>query len=77
MTENQKILRDDDIEKARAWRIEHIDHVIRMIEKAKLAYPPSGSDCRNPALWKNEHWKWFVDNGYGRQPNDQQPSPHE
>jgi hypothetical protein len=44
------------------WLVEHLFHVQDMIRKAKFSYPPSGSDCFYPELWKAEHWKWFLEN---------------
>jgi hypothetical protein len=43
------------------WLAEHLFHVLRLVGGAKVAYPPSGSDCFHPELWKAEHWKWFAD----------------
>lgn len=50
---------DQEIETARKWRAQHVDHVVGLVVNAKSAYPPTGSDCSRPELWKGEHWKWF------------------
>lgn len=47
--------------KAMEWSNQHDDHVQALIKAAKIPYPPSLSeDKNNPALWKGEHWLWFV-----------------
>jgi len=48
-----------DIETALLWRARHVDHVANLVANAPAAYPPSGSDCSRPELWKGAHWKWF------------------
>lgn len=42
------------------WYEEHRAHVDRLVADCELAYPPSGSDCIRPELWKPNHWKWLL-----------------
>jgi len=47
--------------KAMQWSNDHDDHVQALIKNAKSSYPPTLSeDINNPALWKAEHWLWFI-----------------
>lgn len=50
---------DQDIAKALAWYKRHreIDVAILLTNDE---YPPSGSDCHKPNLWKAGHWKWLL-----------------
>jgi hypothetical protein len=52
-----------EISKARKFYNEHWVYVDKLLNTAKLiGYPPSlAEDIRNPALWKAEHWRWFMD----------------
>lgn len=55
-------IQDSDKAPARAWYEEHRAHVDRMCTAyAGPAYPPSGSDCIRPELWKPAHWKWLLE----------------
>lgn len=39
----------------------HKDHVDKLIINIKNPYPPTlAEDKNNPALWKANHWKWFL-----------------
>lgn len=48
---------------ALAWRDRHHEHVVRLLasREGEIAYPPSGSDCRHPELWRAPHWRWLKD----------------
>lgn len=44
------------------WRDRHSAHVQRLVageDDGRAAYPPSGSDCRHPELWRAPHWRWL------------------
>lgn len=44
------------------WRNRHYDHVRRLVDgkdDGGVSYPPSGSDCRHPELWRAPHWRWL------------------
>jgi hypothetical protein len=41
------------------WYTHHRPHVETLIGEEHTAYPPSGSDCGRPELWKASHWRWF------------------
>ncbi len=46
---------------AQAWYEKHREHVARVLKGyTGSAYPPCGSDCIRPELWKEAHWKWFL-----------------
>lgn len=51
------------------WRDRHSDHVTRLTMSTHGfdtgCYPPSGSDCLHPELWRAPHWRWLetVSNG--------------
>jgi len=51
--------------KAKQWYFDHTEHVNGLVA-AHLGnkYPPPGSDCRHPELWKSAHWKWFLEGHY-------------
>ena len=50
-----------DIMPAIAWYKKHKMHVDKLVEECDgPAYPPCGSDCIRPELWKPNHWKWFI-----------------
>lgn len=51
---------DQDIVKALDWHKEHRSHVDAIVLLSNSEYPPSGSDCIHPELWKAEHWKWLL-----------------
>ena len=45
--------------RASIWYELHREHVESLILDEKESYPPSGSDCGKPELWKPGHWRWF------------------
>lgn len=49
-----------DVEPAKKWYNEHKEHVEKLVAQLGPGYPPSGSDCVKPELWKEDHWKWFL-----------------
>lgn len=52
---------DQDIVKACNWYTQHNNHVDTMVSLTDHhEYPPCGSDCHHPELWKAEHWKWLL-----------------
>lgn len=53
-----------EIERARVWYEAHACHVSELLQSARSIHPPSGSDCKDPALWKASSWKWFKLEGY-------------
>lgn len=42
------------------WLGQHERHVWSMIRKDTPNVAPSGSDMFKPELWKDIHWKWFL-----------------
>ena len=40
------------------WYNLHKEHVDSLCKEEKELYPPSGSDCFHPELWKSGHWNW-------------------
>lgn len=53
-------LTKSEIDAAHEWRRKHVSHVACLVVTAQEAYPPSGSDCARPELWKGAHWRWFT-----------------
>lgn len=57
-------LRPGEIENAFTWYNAHRLYVLGMsayrLGDEPPAYPPSGSDCAHPKLWKPAHWRWFL-----------------
>ncbi len=51
---------DRDIFRAYDWYAQHSDHVDAIVRLENSEYPPSGSDCHQPTLWKAAHWKWLL-----------------
>jgi hypothetical protein len=52
---------------ARSWYAEHKDHVDRLVSGPdQSSFPPSGSDCYKPELWKSGSWKWLLDAQSGK-----------
>jgi len=45
--------------RANIWYDKHRSHVETLIKEESTSYPPSGSDCGKPELWKPGHWRWF------------------
>jgi hypothetical protein len=43
---------------ANEWYSGHSKHVERLLQEESTSYPPSGSDCGKPELWKSGHWRW-------------------
>ena len=49
------------LNKAKAWRVEHADHV-QKLEASCTHDPdhePSREDLRHPELWKAASWRWL------------------
>lgn len=42
----------------------HKTHIYSLIKKDTNKIPPCGSDLFHPELWKEIHWKWFLDNQF-------------
>lgn len=41
---------------------QHHEHIRKLIKQDVPAYPPTDAeDKRKPALWKANHWKWFLE----------------
>jgi len=47
------------MDNAKKWRFLHSDHVGGLMDGTRASYPPSGSDCHRPELWKGAHWNWL------------------
>jgi hypothetical protein len=54
----------DDAIRAIRWYRQHMAHVERLMSSKSGAdsgaFPPSGSDCLRPELWKAGHWRWLL-----------------
>jgi len=46
------------------WYLQHKKHIYSLIKKDTNKIPPRGSDLFHPELWKEIHWKWFLDNNW-------------
>ena len=58
-------LRPEEILRAQAWYKKHQPHVERLIaSQERYSFPPHGSDCLRPELWKAASWIWFREQGY-------------
>ena len=56
-----EVLSTEQTLKTLIWLKEHRKHVYNMVFNSEKEYPPSDNeDKNNPALWKPEHWKWFL-----------------
>jgi hypothetical protein len=57
---------DQDVwrERASIWYAQHRLHVETLMFEEKGSYPPSGSDCGKPELWKAGHWRWYFEMRY-------------
>ena len=52
------------LDKGEAWYNAHTKHVIEKVLASDPDAPsirPSAGDIHDPALWKDIHWKWFLD----------------
>jgi hypothetical protein len=53
----------EQLEKADMWYCLHKNHVNKLYHLAENSLPPTlNEDKNNPALWKEGHWKWYLDN---------------
>lgn len=59
-TEYNPILQMEMHNKAFLYHFEHREHINNLIKNETKSYPPSGSDCFRPELWKAAHWRWFL-----------------
>jgi hypothetical protein len=54
----------DDVIRAIRWYRRHERHVESLMSSKSGAdsgvFPPSGSDCLRPELWKAGHWRWLL-----------------
>ena len=46
---------------AKHWYAAHKEHVDQLVSHTRDYFPPSGSDCYKPELWKSGSWKWFIE----------------
>lgn len=44
------------------WVREHKDYVSERINGLGPSFKPSREDATNPYLWKDGHWKWWIEN---------------
>jgi UDP-N-acetyl-D-mannosaminuronic acid transferase (WecB/TagA/CpsF family) len=49
----------EDIQRGFSWYAKHEEHVDKLMKGVRNQFPVSGSDIRQPALWKAEGWVWF------------------
>ena len=46
---------------AKDWMKKHLLYIFNMIKDLNEGYPPTlNEDKNNSALWKGEHWFWFI-----------------
>ena len=46
---------------AKDWMKRHLLHIFDLIKDLDEVYPPTlKEDKNNAALWKGEHWFWFI-----------------
>lgn len=51
------------LERADIWYCLHKNHVNKLYQLADNSFKPTlHEDKNNPALWKEGHWKWYLDN---------------
>ncbi|MHA2279593.1 MAG: hypothetical protein ACXAC5_01695 [Promethearchaeota archaeon] len=61
MYDPQPIQQQDKV-RAYVWYEEHKTHVDRLVDTCSgEGYPPCGSDCIRPEVWKPNHWKWLLE----------------
>lgn len=61
MYDPQPIQQKDKVQ-AWIWYEQHQNHVDRKVAGCSgQGYPPCGSDCIRPELWKSNHWKWLLE----------------
>lgn len=53
-----------EVIRAQEWYRKHCKHVDVLMASTNQSYPPSGSDCLHPELWKKANWKWFKEQSY-------------
>jgi hypothetical protein len=54
-------LSDYQIDKAAIFYAKHTDYVNKLIQQDVPAYPPTNRyDKLEPAVWKANHWKWYI-----------------
>ena len=59
---NPQPIREKDKGPAWVWYNDHRVHVDRMLTGYDgPVFPPCGSDCIRPVLWKPGHWKWLLE----------------
>lgn len=61
-----KFSTEDQIEvlqNASIWKKQHENYISELVDFKKSKFPPSGSDCLHPELWKGGHWAWFLEKG--------------
>jgi hypothetical protein len=47
--------------RAKDWMKKHLFHVFNLIKNLESGYAPTlQEDKNNPALWKPQHWIWFI-----------------
>lgn len=48
---------------AKDWMKRHLLHIFNLTKDLEEGYPPTlQEDKDNPAIWKAEHWFWFLEN---------------
>jgi len=53
-------LTTEQVERAKAWMLQHYHHVLFLVKSAEHSYAPTDAeDKRRPELWKADHWHWF------------------
>ena len=52
------------LKNAMDWFKVHKEHIYKVIKPETPKIAPSGSDLYRPELWKDIHWKWFLDNSF-------------
>lgn len=57
----ESTLTTEQLTKASEWYKAHKEHVDKLVKDIKNPYPPTDTEDKNsPALWKANHWAWFL-----------------
>ncbi len=57
----RKVLSGIQLKRANNWLADYEVHIHDLCRHVKGSFPPSLSDDKDdPALWKTEHWRWFL-----------------
>ena len=52
----------EQIKRGQEWMRRHPSYIVMLVVGDDKAWEPSGSDASHPELWKDGHWRWFMQN---------------